>query len=321
MTHEIVSEEQWLEASRALVAEEKALSEARDRLAAKRRAMPWVRVEKDYVFDSADGRASLADLFDGRSQLIIYHFMFAPDWEAGCPGCSFLSDQVDGARQHFEHNDLTWVAVSRAPVDKIEAYRKRMGWDFRWVSSGDGDFNYDYHVSFGEKQRKAGALYNFEMRTDLEMDDLPGTSAFIRDADGAIYHSYSSYGRGLEAVLPAYGWLDMAAKGRAEGANGSRRSAPVSGGRAGGPAGRPVDDAGGSRRSGRVSVLGAPLCGRRSSHRRGRVRGHGVEPSSAQAAGRGDSASPVRWPGLGLVGTVRAYRARGVPCRSTGIRT
>ena len=221
MKHEILSEAQWLEASRALVAEEKALSEARDRLAAKRRAMPWVKIEKEYVFDGPDGPASLADLFDGRSQLIIYHFMFAPDWDAGCPGCSFLSDQVDGARHHFEHNDLSWVAVSRAPVEKIETYRKRMGWNFRWVSSGGNDFNHDFHVFFTEEERKKGALYNFEIRADIEMSDLPGASAFIMDAEGAIYHNYSSYSRGLEAVLPAYGWLDMAARGRDEGESGN----------------------------------------------------------------------------------------------------
>ncbi len=221
MTQHIASQEQWIAASRELLAEEKALSEAHDRLAAKRRALPWVKIEKDYMFDTAAGPVSLADLFDGRSQLIIYHFMFAPDWDAGCPGCSFLSDQVDGARRHFEHNDLSWVAISRAPVDKIEAYRKRMGWDFRWVSSGRSDFNYDFNVSFREEELKKGVFYNFEERSDIDMTDLPGTSAFVRGADGTIYHSYSSFGRGLEAVLPVYGWLDMAAKGRDEGEAGN----------------------------------------------------------------------------------------------------
>jgi predicted dithiol-disulfide oxidoreductase (DUF899 family) len=217
MTHATVSRVQWIEASRALLAEEKALSKAQDRLAEKRRALPWVKIDKHYRFDSPEGPVSLAELFDGRSQLIIYHFMFAPEWEAGCQGCSFLSDQVDGARQHFEHNDVSWVAVSRAPVDKIEAYRQRMGWGFRWVSSGRSDFNYDFHVSFAEEDLKEGVFYNFEKRTDIAMSDLPGTSAFFMAEDETIYHSYSSYGRGLEAVLPAYGWLDIAPKGRNEG--------------------------------------------------------------------------------------------------------
>lgn len=217
MTHEVVSREQWIEASRALLAEEKALSEAHDRLAERRRALPWVKVEKDYVFDGPEGPLSLADLFDGRSQLVIYHFMFAPDWDEGCAGCSFLSDQVDGARQHFEHKDVSWVAVSRAPVEKLEAYRRRMGWSFRWVSSGRGDFNYDFHVSFPAESRKDGIFYNFEQRPDPGGDEAPGASVFIRDEDGAIYHSYSSYGRGLEQVLPVYGWLDIVPHGRDEG--------------------------------------------------------------------------------------------------------
>lgn len=221
MTHEVVSQAQWIEASRALLAEEKAFSEARDRLAARRRALPWVKVDKDYRFDSVDGPLGLSDLFDGRSQLIVYHFMFAPDWDEGCPGCSFLSDQVDGARRHFEHKDVSWVAVSRAAVDKLEAYRKRMGWAFRWVSSGGSDFNRDFHVSFPTETRKDGVFYNFEQQPDPGIDDLPGMSAFIREADGTIYHSYSSFGRGLEAVLPVYGWLDMVPHGRDEGDNGN----------------------------------------------------------------------------------------------------
>lgn len=219
--HELVSRDQWIEASQALLVEEKALSEARDRLAEKRRALPWVRIEKDYRFDGAEGSVSLSDLFDGRSQLVIYHFMFAPEWDEGCPGCSFLSDQVDGARRHFEHRDVSWVAVSRAPIDKLMAYRKRMGWDFRWLSSGNSDFNYDFHVSFPEETRKEGVFYNFEMQPDPEIGDLPGASVFSKDENGAIYHSYSSFGRGLEAVLPVYGWLDIVPRGRNEGEGGN----------------------------------------------------------------------------------------------------
>jgi predicted dithiol-disulfide oxidoreductase (DUF899 family) len=214
-THAIVSEAEWLEARRALLAEEKAWTRERDRLAAKRRALPWVKVEKSYVFDGVEGPVTLAALFDGRSQLIVYHFMFAPDWEEGCTGCSFLSDQVDGARQHFEHNDVSFVAVSRAPVAKLEAYRARMGWRFRWVSSGGNDFNVDHHVSF-PGDRRSGVFYNFAQRPDPGIDELPGVSVFVKDEDGAIYRTYASYGRGGETLLPVYGWLDMVPKGRNE---------------------------------------------------------------------------------------------------------
>ncbi|WP_395336140.1 thioredoxin family protein [Novosphingobium sp. BL-8H] len=216
MKHEIVSQAEWIEASRALLAEEKAWTRERDRLTEKRRALPWVRIEKDYVFEGRHGPVTLAELFDGRSQLIIYHFMFGPDWNEGCTGCSFLSDQVDGARRHFEHNDLSWVAVSRAPIEKLEAYRRRMGWDFDWVSSGGNTFNHDFHVSFTEEERRNGVFYNFQQQPDPEIGELPGASAFLRDEDGAIYHTYSSYARGNETTLPAYGWLDMAPKGRNE---------------------------------------------------------------------------------------------------------
>jgi predicted dithiol-disulfide oxidoreductase (DUF899 family) len=146
--HEVVSKEHWVKARRALLAEEKAWTRERDRLAEKRRALPWVKVEKNYVFEGADGRVSLDELFDGRSQLVVYHFMFGPEWEEGCTGCSLLSDQVDGARQHFEHDDVSFVAVSRGRIEKLQAYRQRMGWQFRWVSSAASDFNFDYHVSF-----------------------------------------------------------------------------------------------------------------------------------------------------------------------------
>lgn len=216
MKHEVVSQAEWIEASRALLAEEKAWTRERDRLTAKRRALPWVRIEKDYLFEGPNGPVSLADLFDGRSQLVVYHFMFAPDWDEGCTGCSFLSDQVDGARRHFEHNDVSWVAVSRAPIEKLEHYRARMGWHFDWVSSGGNDFNRDFHVSFTEEERRRGVFYNFEEQPDPEISDLPGASVFFRDEDGAIYHTYSSYARGNETVLAAYGWLDMVPKGRNE---------------------------------------------------------------------------------------------------------
>jgi len=219
--NEIVSQEKWIEARRALLAEEKAWTRERDRLSEKRRALPWVKVEKDYVFDGADGTVTLAELFDGRSQLIVYHFMFGPDWEEGCPGCSLLSDQVDGARQHFEHDDVSFVAVSRGPMAKLDAYRQRMGWKFRWVSSAKSDFNFDYHVSFPKGARERGVMYNFAQQPDPGIDELSGVSVFTRDADGAIFHTYSTYGRGGEMFLPVYGWLDIVPKGRNETKNGT----------------------------------------------------------------------------------------------------
>jgi predicted dithiol-disulfide oxidoreductase (DUF899 family) len=215
-THDIVSRDEWIAARRDLLAEEKAWTRERDRLAQKRRALPWVRVDKDYVFESTSGAVRLSDLFDGRSQLVVYHFMFGPDWQEGCPGCSLLSDHVDGARQHFEHNDVSFVAVSRGPLDRLEAYRKRMGWRFRWVSSAGNDFNFDYNVSFPNGQRENGVFYNFERKPDPGIDELPGLSVFLKDEDGAIYHTYSSYARGGEIHLGVYGWLDIVPKGRNE---------------------------------------------------------------------------------------------------------
>jgi predicted dithiol-disulfide oxidoreductase (DUF899 family) len=213
---EVVSEAQWIEARRALLAEEKAWTRERDRLSEKRRALPWVRVEKDYVFEGADGPVTLADLFDGRRQLIVYHFMFGPEWEEGCVGCSLLSDQVDGARQHFEHNDVSFAAVSRGPNERLQAYRKRMGWKLRWVSSAASDFNFDHHVSFPNGSRERGVYYNFEECPDPGIDELSGVSVFYKDDDGAIYRTYSTYGRGGEMFLPVYSWLDIVPKGRNE---------------------------------------------------------------------------------------------------------
>jgi len=216
MNHEVVSREQWLAARRALLAEEKAWTRERDRLAERRRALPWVRIDKDYVFDGPEGPVRLADLFDGRSQLIVYHFMFGPDWSEGCTGCSLLCDQVDGPRRHFEHNDVSFVAVSRAPIDRLEAYRRRMGWSFRWVSSLASDFNFDFDVSFPEPARKDGIVYNFERQPDPGIDELSGNSVFYRDEAGTIFHTFSGFGRGDEPLLAVYGWLDMVPKGRNE---------------------------------------------------------------------------------------------------------
>jgi predicted dithiol-disulfide oxidoreductase (DUF899 family) len=221
MDHRTGTRDEWLKARKALLAREKELTHARDELAAARRALPWVKVEKNYEFDSKAGKVTLAELFEHRSQLMIYHFMYSPDWEAGCPGCSFLCDHVDAARQHFEHNDLSFAAVSRTPVDKIEAYKKRMGWTFRWVSSLHSDFNYDFHVSFRKRDLDAGPVdYNFRPQT-LSMEDLHGESMFYKDKDGTIFHTYSSYERAGEELAGTYRFLDLAPLGRNEGPDGN----------------------------------------------------------------------------------------------------
>ena len=215
--HRIATRDEWLTARKALLAKEKAFTRARDALAQERRALPWVRIDKEYMFDGPDGRVSLGDLFNGRSQLIVYHFMFGPDWQEGCVGCSFNADHVDAARQHFEHNDLSYIAVSRAPFAKLDAYRRRMGWNFAWVSSERTDFNFDFNVSFTPDRIVDGKVfYNFAMRDDPETDELSGTSVFFKDEDGAIYHTYSHFARGGELQLGAYAYLDLAPKGRNE---------------------------------------------------------------------------------------------------------
>ncbi|OJF96699.1 DUF899 domain-containing protein [Pararhizobium antarcticum] len=216
--HEIVTREEWLEARRALLVTEKEETRLRDRIRAERLAMPWVKVDKAYLFDTPTGRKNLGDLFDGRSQLMIYHFMFGPDWDAGCPGSSFLSDHIDGTLVHLNNHDVTYVSVSRAPLDKIEAYKARMGWKFPWVSSFESDFNSDYHVSFTKEELESGTVfYNFrDMAGDQANDELPGMSAFIRDEAGHIYHTYSDYARGGEEVLTTLMILDRAPKGRNE---------------------------------------------------------------------------------------------------------
>lgn len=218
MQNQVVSREEWLEARRALLLKEKEATHLRDKVNAERMALPWVRVEKDYAFDTPNGKRSLSELFDGRSQLIIYHFMLGPDWEAGCPGCSFLSDHVDGALPHLNNHDVTWVAVSRAPIGKIEAYKTRMGWKFPWVSSASSDFNFDYHVSFSpEDLGKDKVFYNFaSIPPEDANDELPGLSAFYKNDKGEIFHTYSSYARGPEELIGTLMILDRAPKGRNE---------------------------------------------------------------------------------------------------------
>jgi predicted dithiol-disulfide oxidoreductase (DUF899 family) len=221
MDHTIGTRAEWLAARKDLLVKEKELTRARDALAAERRALPWVKVEKNYVFDSAKGKVSLADLFEDRSQLMIYHFMYLPEWSAGCTGCSFLCDHVDAARRHFEHNDLSFAAVSRTPVDMIEAYKKRMGWTFTWVSSLNSDFNYDFGVSFTKEQLEAGPVdYNFRPQK-LTIEDMHGESMFYKDNNGAIYHTYSSFERAGEEIAATYRFLDLAPLGRNEGPNGN----------------------------------------------------------------------------------------------------
>jgi predicted dithiol-disulfide oxidoreductase (DUF899 family) len=219
MQHAIVSREEWIAARKALLAREKEATHLRDQVNAARRALPWVKVEKDYRFDTPAGRRTLVELFAGRSQLIVYHFMLGPDWDAGCPGCSFLADHFDGALPHLEHHDVTLTAVSRAPLAKIDAYKKRMGWHFPWASSYGSDFNSDYHVSFSKEEIAGGKVfYNFaplDVPSDAS-EELPGMSAFYRDEDGQVFHTYSSYTRGLEELIGTLMILDRAPKGRNE---------------------------------------------------------------------------------------------------------
>jgi predicted dithiol-disulfide oxidoreductase (DUF899 family) len=212
----VVSQSEWLAARQELLAREKSFTRERDALSAARRKLPWVRVEKEYVFDAPGGKETLADLFAGRSQLFVYHFMLGPGWKEGCTGCSFVCDHFDGSVVHLEQRDVTLVAVSRAPLSEIEAFKQRMGWRFKWVSSYGSDFNYDYHVSFTPEEREGGeAFYNFQRRSSMG-EEMPGASVFYRDESGAIFHTYSTYERGLDLLIGAYNVLDLMPKGRDE---------------------------------------------------------------------------------------------------------
>ena len=216
MQHPIVSHDNWLAARKQLLAKEKELTRLRDQLAAERRALPWVKVENPYVFDGPGGKETLAELFAGRSQLIVKHFMLGPGWSEGCVGCSFELDHIDGILVHLEHRDVSYVAVSRAPLPEIEAFKQRMGWHIKWVSSADSDFNYDFHVSFKpEEIAKGEGYYNYQMRK-IGIDELSGRSVFYKDENGDVFHTYSSYGRGGEDVLGTYRLLDLVPKGRDE---------------------------------------------------------------------------------------------------------
>lgn len=212
----IVSRDQWLDERKKLLVEEKELTDARDRLSQRRRELPWVKVEQDYHFDGPTGPVPLSDLFDGHSQLIVYHFMFAPEWTQGCKSCSLLADQYEPTIIHLAHRDTSFVTVSRAPIDKIMAFRNRMGWKFNWVSSGRNDFNRDYGVYFTPEERKDGlSIYNY-VQSSVPISDLPGLSVFVKNESGEIFHTYSSYARGLDIFINVYNFLDVTPKGRDE---------------------------------------------------------------------------------------------------------
>ena len=215
-THTIATRDQWLEARLDLLAAEKDLTQRSDEVARLRRQLPWVRVEKNYVFEGPDGPVTLADLFDGRSQLIVQQFMLAPGWEQGCKSCSYMADHTDGMTIHLAHRDATMVAISRAPLAEIERFRKRMGWQFKWVSSYGTDFNYDFGVSFTSEERAKGKVdYNYGS-FPRDAEELPGVSVFAKDEGGEVFHTYSTYGRGVEVMMGTYRMLDLTPKGRDE---------------------------------------------------------------------------------------------------------
>lgn len=216
----IVSQEEWTRAHKAHLAREKELTRFRDRVAAERRGLPWLKMRRDYVFETERGPERLPDLFKGRSQLIAYHFMFPPNADYRCEGCSFLADHIDGADRHLRHNDVSLVVVSRAPLAELLPFKRRMGWHFDWVSSYASDFNFDMQVSFTDKQIAAGeTVYNFEQRA-LTSKDLPGASVFLLGDDGCVYLTFTTRARGGEPLITAYDYLDMTPKGRREDSRG-----------------------------------------------------------------------------------------------------
>jgi len=217
--HPVVSQERWLAERRKLLAREKELTHLRDQVAAERRALPWMRIDKLYIFDTPQGRRTLVELFEGRRQLMVQHFMFGPGWEEGCPSCSFMADHTDGMNVHLEARDVTFVAISRAPLAQIERFRRRMGWKFKWASSSGSDFNHDFHVSFtpppAEQRGKEQVHYNYSLQP-FECEELPGISVFYQDDAGTVFHTYSTYRRGVEAMMGTYNLLDLTPKGRDE---------------------------------------------------------------------------------------------------------
>jgi predicted dithiol-disulfide oxidoreductase (DUF899 family) len=216
VSHKVVSSEEWLKTRKAFLAKEKEFTRHRDELSRQRRELPWEKVEKNYVFDGPNGKETLSDLFDGRSQLIVYHFMFGPGWEQGCKSCSYLTDHFDSAMVHLAHRDVTMLAASRAPLAQIEPFKKRMGWRLKWVSSYGNDFNFDYHVSFTKEEQAQGKVYYNYGMTEFPSEEGPGASVFYKDENGDIFHTYSAYARGLDILVGTYNLLDLTPKGRDE---------------------------------------------------------------------------------------------------------
>ncbi len=214
--HSVVSHEDWLVARTAFLAKEKEFTRVRDELSRARRALPWEKVEKTYAFNGPKGQETLAQLFENCSQLIVYHFMFAPEWEAGCKHCSFWADNFNDISVHLKHRDAAFVAISRAPLEKIESFRRRMGWTFKWVSSSQNDFNYDLYVSFRPEETNSGAVFYNYVKAPMNMSDREGVSVFYKDSNGSIFHTYSTYARGLDMLNTAYNYLDLTPKGRDE---------------------------------------------------------------------------------------------------------
>ena len=216
LNHPVVPKTQWLAERKALLAREKELTRLRDQIASERRALPWERVDKDYVFEAPEGRRTLAELFEGRRQLLVQHFMLGPGWEQGCASCSYMSDHISGMQVHLEHRDVTVLVVSRAPLAEIERFRRRMGWHFKWVSSNGNDFNYDFGVSFTPEERAKGEVnYNYGMRA-FPSEEAPGISVFYKNDTSEVFHTYSTYGRGVEVMMGTYKLLDLTPKGRDE---------------------------------------------------------------------------------------------------------
>ena len=216
MNHAVVSQEQWLEARKALLQQEKEFTRQRDEVSRLRRELPWEKVVKPYVFDGPNGKQTLSELFAGRTQLMVYHFMLGPGWPQGCPSCSFLADHFDGSVVHLAQRDVTLVVSSRAPLSEIESFQNRMGWRFQWVSSYGSDFNFDYQASFAKEQRVDGKVYYNYGLSGFPQEEGPGLSVFAKDESGEVFHTYSTYGRGLDILIGAYNFLDFAPKGRAE---------------------------------------------------------------------------------------------------------
>ena len=212
----VVTRKEWIAERQELLAREKELTRLRDEVSRQRRELSWVRVQKEYIFEGPAGAETLADLFDGRSQLIVYHFMFGPGWEEGCRGCSFLSDHIDGANLHLPHHDVTLIAASHGPFAEFQAFKKRMGWNFKWVSSYGSDFNFDYGVSYTRDELSRGDVFHNYSMQKLRGEEQPGISVFYKDGTGAIYHTYSSYERGGDILIGAYNYLDLTPKGRNE---------------------------------------------------------------------------------------------------------